>query len=459
MRILVISANRKLFPDPVYPLGAAGVATIARDSGHEVDTFDCNFAPDLEGDLSLKLRQFQPQVIAISMRNVDNTTLTRPQSFLPDYQEIIGICRKHSAAKIILGGSGFSLFPKAFFERLQPDYGVIGNAEQSLADLLSGIEQDHSLNHLIYAHQNGAAEKSLMVDRSFFDLHKYYELGGLISIQTQRGCAFKCAYCTYPFLEGYRLVSRAASAVVDEFEYLQESFATKYFFIVDSVFNHSEKHVLDICNELVRRNVRIKWSAYLRPKYNDAAIFPAMKEAGCRSIELGTDALAEPTLQSFAKSFTVDDVLQFCGQCRKVGIAFCHSLIFGAPGETAQTVETTVRNIQASRPTAVLAFLGTRILPNTPLAEHCLRSGYVKKAADIGIEPLFYVQPGLDQDWLLNYLRHVARVDKRWIIPGVTTPRVFTQKLMRLLNRRGLLWEFKKYATFGQRVREKLLRN
>jgi radical SAM superfamily enzyme YgiQ (UPF0313 family) len=247
--------------------------------------------------------------------------------------------------------------------------------------------------------------------------------------------------------------------VVDEFEYLQEKFASKYFFIVDSVFNHSEKHVLDICNELVRRNVRIKWSAYLRPKYKDAAIFPAMKEAGCRSIELGTDALAEPTLQSFVKSFTVNDVLQFCGQCRKVGIAFCHSLIFGAPGETAQTAETTVRNIQASRPTAVLAFLGTRILPNTPLAEHCLQSGYVRKAADIGIEPLFYVQPGLDQDWLLNYLRRVARADKRWIIPGVTTPRVFTQKLMRLLNRRGLLWEFKKYATFGQRVREKLLRN
>jgi hypothetical protein len=159
------------------------VATIARDIGHEVDTFDCNFASELEGDLSLKLRQFQPQVIAVSLRNVDNTTLTRPQSFLPDYQEIMGICRRYSTAKIILGGSGFSLFPEAFFERLKPDYGVIGNAEQSLADLLSGIEDGRSLNHLIYAHQKGDAEKPLMVDRSFFDLHKYYELGGLINIK------------------------------------------------------------------------------------------------------------------------------------------------------------------------------------------------------------------------------------------------------------------------------------
>ena len=48
MKILVISANRKLIPDPVYPLGAAYVATICRDSGHTVQTFDCNFKNDIK---------------------------------------------------------------------------------------------------------------------------------------------------------------------------------------------------------------------------------------------------------------------------------------------------------------------------------------------------------------------------------------------------------------------------
>ena len=75
MKILVISANRKLLPDPVYPLGAAFVATICRENGHDVQTFDCNFKIDIQSELSHVLNDFKPQIICLSMRNVDNTTI------------------------------------------------------------------------------------------------------------------------------------------------------------------------------------------------------------------------------------------------------------------------------------------------------------------------------------------------------------------------------------------------
>ena len=102
MNILVISANRKLLPDPVYPLGAAYVATICRDHGHTVKTFDCNFKNDIKSELLDLLNDFQPQIICISIRNVDNTTIARPISFLPDYKLVMDICRQASDAKIIL---------------------------------------------------------------------------------------------------------------------------------------------------------------------------------------------------------------------------------------------------------------------------------------------------------------------------------------------------------------------
>ncbi|MEJ2544240.1 MAG: lipid biosynthesis B12-binding/radical SAM protein [Calditrichaceae bacterium] len=459
MKILVISANRKLLPDPVYPLGAAYVATICRDYGHTVQTFDCNFKNDIKSELSDLLTNFQPQVICISMRNVDNTTIARPISFLPDYQLVVNICRESSDAKIILGGAGYSLFPQKFFDVLKPDYGVIGNAESSIIDLLTNIESGRAIEKIIHSGNNHLENKDIIIDRSFFDLEKYSDFGGLIGVQTQRGCVFKCAYCTYPFLEGYRLNTRSASDVVDELEYLKNTFGTKYFFIVDSVFNHSEKHVKEICKEIIDRKLSIKWSAYLRPKFHDAGIFGIMKEAGCKSIELGTDALAEPTLQSMHKGFTIDDVKSFCEETKKVGIAFCHSLIFGAPGETKETIDTTVKNVQATKPTAVLAFAGIRILPQTALAEYCLQSGYLNSEDEITIEPVFYIEPKLDKEWILNKLKEVANNDRRWIVPGMTTPNVLTQKLMRIFTKNGQLWEFKKIATMGQRLKETILRN
>ena len=459
MKILVISANRKLLPDPVYPLGAAYVATICRDNRHIVKTFDCNFKNDIKSELSFLLQDFQPQIICISMRNVDNTTIARPISFLPDYQLVMNICREVSDAKIILGGSGYSLFPQKFYDVLQPDYGVVGNAESSIIDLLVDIEQGNEIEKILSGGNNQTAKKDIIIDRSFFDLQKYSKAGGLIGVQTQRGCVFKCAYCTYPFLEGYRLNTRSATKVVDELEYLKNTFGTKYFFIVDSVFNHSEKHVKEICREITNRKLRIKWSAYLRPKFHDAEIFSIMKEAGCKSIELGTDALAEPTLQSMQKGFTIDDVHNFCERTRNVGIAFCHSLIFGAPGETKETVDTTVKNVQVTKPTAVLAFAGIRILPQTALAEYCLQSGYLKSEEEITIEPIFYIEPNLEKEWILNKLIEIAKIDRRWIVPGITTPNMITQKLMRLYTKNAQLWEFKKIATIGQRLKETLLGN
>jgi len=459
MRVLIISANKKLLPDPVYPIGAAYLASICSESGHNVEAFDCNFKSNLEQELKEKIKRYQPDVIGISMRNVDNTTSARPISFLPDYQQIVGICRKYSDAKIVLGGSGYSLFPNEFFENLKPDYGVVGSAESTIIDLLKRIESGKHSDKIVYASGNGQPIEDVIPDRTFFELEEYYKLGGLISIQTQRGCTFKCSYCTYPYLEGHRLVTRQPKLVVDEIQYLKDLFNAKYFFIVDSVFNHSEKHLLGVCNELVKRNMKIKWSAYMRPKFSDTSIFVAMKESGCKSIELGTDALSEPTLKSFAKSFSVDDVFKFCEKCRETNIAFCHSLIFGAPGETEDTIKTTVKNVQETKPTAILAFVGTRILPNTPMAEHCLKTGFINNQNSIGIEPIFYVEPNLDKDWIFRFLKETADTDKRWIIPGVTTPKILTQKLMRIMNKRGLLWEFKKYATMGQRFKEALLRN
>jgi radical SAM superfamily enzyme YgiQ (UPF0313 family) len=225
-----------------------------------------------------------------------------------------------------------------------------------------------------------------------------------------------------------------------------DKYNIKHFFFVDSVFNYPEKHAFEICNEIIRRNLKIKWSAYIRPQMQDLSILEAMKMSGCKSIELGTDSMSPSTLKSMKKDFEIDDVFRFCEKCNEVNIDFCHSLIFGAPNETFETAKMTVENVQNTNPTAIIAFIGIRILPNTYMAEHCIKTGFIKNHSDIGFEPVFYIEKEVSEG-IIDFLKDVMQKDKRWIIPGIEA---FNMDLFQSIRKKkkGLMWEMKKFIDY-----------
>jgi hypothetical protein len=136
MRVLLVSANTLTEPYPVYPLGLDYVAgAIAGD--HQVQIADLN-SLGKDGSLSEIIRQFLPDVIGISLRNIDNTDTTDPRGFIGQYREIVSGIRHHSKALIVLGGSGFTLFPEELMEALKADYGIVGEGER-LALFLNAI--------------------------------------------------------------------------------------------------------------------------------------------------------------------------------------------------------------------------------------------------------------------------------------------------------------------------------
>lgn len=457
MKVLLISPNTKLFPDPVYPIGASYIATVCREWGHEVEDFDFNFRKDPSRDLGGVLARFKPGVVGISIRNVDNALKGESVSFFPAVKALVEDIRAYSSATIILGGSGYSIFPEEFLDYTGADYGVVGSGEEAIIQLLAALEKGKPVERVLYSSKPDQDDSDTVPDRRFFDFRKYYDIGGLLSVQSQRGCTFKCSYCTYPNLEGNKLVVRQPGVVVDEIERLIQDLHARHFFFVDSVFNHKESHVFAICDEIARRGLKIRWSAYVRPKFRDPDLLPTMKAAGCRSIELGTDSLAEPTMQSMNKEFTVGEVYRFSEKCEESGILFCHNLIFGAPGETRDTVETTLKHTRATRPTAVLGILGIRIYPDTLFAEQLVESGHLGSLDDIGLEPTFYVDP-LVEDWIADYLVDLEREDKLFIFPGLTTPKnPFGRKILRWITRNGLLWEAVRYRTMLPRFKGRVV--
>src|SRR5450759_2054892 len=145
MKVLLISANTLRVPYPVYPLGLDYVAG-SLDSRYSTRIVDLNEFNDLE-ELGVIIREFSPDFIGVSIRNIDNTDTINSRGFLAEYQNLVRQIRKNSEAKLILGGSGFTVFPVEFLHALDADYGIAGEGER-LPLLLEALEKNESVQSI-----------------------------------------------------------------------------------------------------------------------------------------------------------------------------------------------------------------------------------------------------------------------------------------------------------------------
>lgn len=442
MRVLVIAANQEQQPDPVIPLGAAYVAAAAREAGHETRLFDLCFAgEDWHQPLRATLRAFQPRVVALSMRNVDDVRWPVARQFVDHYRAIVGVLRDGSPqATLVLGGSAFTLFPHEFMSELGADHGIIGEGEFAFQQLLVGLENGVSPAPLI--NPSSAARQASFDIEPALDLvciDEYLQKGGMTNVQSKRGCAFTCSYCTYPGLEGRRVRMREPVDVVNQIESQFTQFGCDYVYFVDNVFNIPRSHAKAICHELIERQLPIRFTAQVSPAGLDFELVALMKEAGCSGIDLGTDAATDVTLKALNKSFSVADIQACSAWCHDVGLKFSHSLILGGRDETEETMQHTVATINATNPTAVIAFLGVRVYPGTPLAQWLIAEGTLQ-AHEITTNPLFYISPELEST-LLSKAKQLNNAYRNWWFPGLESHKSRFVQRVRERGYRGPVWE------------------
>ncbi len=449
MKILLISANREKMPFPVFPLGLAYLAKGLREEGHQIDVMDLCFSQEVSVDLQSILYRFQPDLIGISLRNLDNLTYPTSVSYLKEVGEVIGICRQCGSSRLVIGGSGYSLAPKELLQHLDVDFGIVGEGEEIFLQLVRNLEKNESLYpspHLLIKEKSfppwveGARVSPLQrPDRSLFETHRYLEEGGMGNIQTKRGCPFSCIYCTYPLLEGKKVRLRKTEEVVDEIQRLVEE-EVDYLYFVDDIFNYPPSFAEALCREMVRRKVDVKWSAFVHPAFLNETLLQRMKDAGCVGIEFGTDSGSPRMLENYKKSFTQEDIIRSSKLCSTLQINQCHYLLFGGPGEDEETIEESFQLMDQLDPTAAIAMLGVRIYPGTELERISGSQGILHPDSNL-IYPHFYVSPALG-DRLSKMIQEKALARKRWIVPGLEIN--ITKNLIEQIRRfriRGPLWE------------------
>ncbi|MDR2947156.1 MAG: cobalamin-dependent protein, partial [Candidatus Adiutrix sp.] len=215
MRVLMVAANPVKIPYPVYPLGAGILADAARRAGHEVRLLDIlaanNFSDEYDpGLISQAICDFQPDCVALSLRNLEGAE--GGVGSLELAQRIAADIRAATPAPLVVGGAGFSVMPEAALPYLGADYGLAGEGEEIWPAFLEALAEGRTAPGLLPRAVPGARQASAYDE----DLVRAYAAqGGLIGVQTKRGCPLRCLYCSYPLLEGRRVRPRPVDEVLD----------------------------------------------------------------------------------------------------------------------------------------------------------------------------------------------------------------------------------------------------
>lgn len=445
VKVLLVSLNRLTAPYPVYPLGLDYVAGAIRDR-HPVRIVDLAVPGSLER-LAAEIRSAAPDLVGLSIRNIDNTDASNPRDFVEEYREVVAGIRSVFPGSLVLGGSGFTIFPEALMSRLGADYGIVGEGER-FRRLLDTLEEGGDPSGLpgvvtkdglapVPAPWGGSPVRHF--DGSARHVATYLDRGGMMNLETKRGCPYECLYCTYPHIDGRILRRRDPDEVAKEARMLQER-GGRFLFLTDSTFNTDLSHSLEVARAFRKAGLSIPWTAFFAPFRVPPDYWRELKDAGLSHVEFGTEALSERMLASYRKPFRTADVFQCHEAAVDAGLHVAHYLLLGGPGEDAETLSETLDRAEGLRKAVFFLFPGIRIYPHTGLYEAALREGRLK-ASDGLLKPRFYISGAFGEGELERLVRSRSAGRNHWVVGagGDETASIVTR-----LHRRGWkgpLWE------------------
>lgn len=419
MKILLVQSYSEKEEIKVYPLGLVRLASCI--NSHEVRICDLNLYENPYKKLEEELFEYQPNIVGVSLRNIDNQDRVNPKVY---YKYFVTAVKKIKEVKpespIIVGGMGFSMFAFEIMERCdEVDYGVYLEGEITFPALLNNLDNPESVKG-IYYRQNGeikftGVRKQLDIDRlpsiqrDYVDMSRYPSLVTSIGVESKRGCVFDCIYCNYPFLSGNRIRLREPKKVVDEIEEMVKVHGITKFIFVDPIFNAPVDHANEICREIIKRNLNVCWGAYMDIRFASENFLLLARDSGCTDFHFSPDALADKALKSLRKGITENDIkiiyrlFKINGKLKDAFVIF--DLLLNPPGQDLRGMLKTLwfyvwANFSlGERGRVTVNWI--RIEPGTEIHKIALANGVLKPNDSLlpktleGLRDTFYNHPSL----------------------------------------------------------------
>jgi radical SAM superfamily enzyme YgiQ (UPF0313 family) len=418
VKVLIISSNTL----PASPSGPVYVAGAVRQAGHDVQIYERLFATDLDGELTAKLKDFQPDVVGISIRLVFGDELdlnaplgTRHTDLRPRVREIVEVIRQSSSARIVLGGPGFNYYARDWLEYLDLEFGISGEGEEAFPLFLQRLAEGGD----VYSIPGGAYRK----DGNFYsvspspvqdldnqalpaydllDWQLYARRQIMPAVLTKRGCAFSCTYCPYSKLEGKHYRLKSPQRVLAEANNILQSTGSRKVMFCENNFNAPRQHAEAICRALIAEKADLQWgTGDLRPAGVTDDFCRLMEESGCFYANLSVESASESMLKSMKRGYSVRQVRESLEALCRSKIRFGASLMLGAPGETPETIAETLDVLEDYEiPNGVWVTIGVYLWTDyQDIVPEARRTGVLKDDKEL-FSGAIYLSPGLPRTYL-----------------------------------------------------------
>ncbi|MCH8063289.1 MAG: cobalamin-dependent protein [Chloroflexi bacterium] len=418
MKVLLVATNQAdrymntMTVRPV-PIGLAYIAAALTEAGHEISVADLMFSEDGPADVIKAVREFSPELIGLSIRNLDNQSYFDPVWHLPAVKSTVDAIRSVTDVSIVCGGPAFSILPAECLSYVGADLGIAGDGAEAFAALADRLgEGEGYLDIPGLVHRDGdevkvtegrfSSDFRLSPRLDLLDMRRYDKAGFGVGVVT------KLAQAYYPTGAGDKFNGsdwriRPPEEVIDEVRNLGTEHGIKKVFFIDSGFNIPLGHAKELCRAIIGAGLGIRWNSYLRVGDCDDELLGLMKESGC-SLALIADGGS--TSDGFEQARALS------AMCGRVGLPHTLAMTFGEPGDTEAGVKNKVRFLEEIDPAFVSLRVGNRVLPGTKVAQLAIEEGLIQSESDL-IRPTFYVEPGV-RDWIADYVRKISETHPRW---------------------------------------------
>ena len=343
MRVLLVSTAHPLEENPLPPLSLAYLAGALEKEGIEVQILDFLVTRYRPQKLRQKLEEYRPKLVGVTC-----VTLNYPLA-----ARMLKVCKEFDSGIVtVIGGPHASFTSEETLTRAPwIDAVAIGEGERTLVELARAVAGGSDFGHIagLAFTDSGSVVKTeprsriedldelTLPARHLLPLSRYRALGVPCTVITSRGCPYGCIFCSAHRMFGRRVRFRDPGLVVDEIEMLQRDFGFPQINIVDDTFTVNHGHAREVCEEILRRNLRISWSAYARVDNMTEDLVTLMKRAGCEMVLFGIESGDENILKTIKKGVTPDDMRRGVKIAADAGLNVFTSFILGLPGESPDT--------------------------------------------------------------------------------------------------------------------------
>ncbi|MEM2958188.1 MAG: radical SAM protein [Candidatus Jordarchaeaceae archaeon] len=340
-RTLLINTPYPFTECPTIPLGLTYLAAVLEDRGFDVDILDMVVYKFSREKIIEKIREYKPDIVGAG-----SVTMNYPHA-----KRILQIAKSEGATTIIGGPHATFADREVLSEAPWIDMVVRREGEYTLLDIVRGRDLK-DVKGITYREdgeivRNPDRELLMNLDelpfpaRHLIPLSKYIAYKTGCSMVTGRGCPNRCIFCVGPKMTSRKMRFRNPKLCVDEMEEIL-NYGFEEIIVEDDTFTINKNHVFSICDEIISRGLKFKWSANARVNTVTKEMLEKMYEAGCIFIQFGVESGNPEILKTCKKGITLEQVRKATQIAKEVGIGVLSSFIIGLPGETKETIRETM---------------------------------------------------------------------------------------------------------------------